>query len=289
MSENAGAPTAPSAAPSEQGAAPVEQQTPAQQKRYLEAKVNGKTERVSEEQLLREYQKYRAGDEKLAQATAKERQVQAFYDALENDPETALANSKLPADKKRALAEKWLTEQLEEQLRDPREREMMELRAQLEEFQSKEEKVKQTEAEKEKAQVIQKRQVHFQEVFGKAMELSPLAKSPETAAEALRAMALHYRLAKQQGYEPDPQELAQAVEDKYFKNMYAAASTLDGESLVNFLGADVLKKIRQYDLGKLSSKAAAPQTPASWEPSAPQTKSDKVNSSDILRQARKQR
>lgn len=293
MSENvSGAPAAPapseSSAPAEQNAA--SQQTPAQQKRFLEAKVNGKTEKVSEEQLLRDYQKFRAGEERLAAATAKEREIQAFYEALEHDPETALARSKLPAEKKRQLAEKWLTEQLEEQLRDPREREMMELRAQLEEFQSKEEKVKQTEAEKQRVETIQKRQAHFQELFGKAMEQSPLAKNPETAAEALRAMALHYRMAKQQGYEPEPQELAQAVEERYLKGLHAAASSLDGESLVNFLGADVVKKIRQYDLGRLQVQKAPPQVQQDWQPSKQSSPaSSKVNSSDILREARKQR
>jgi hypothetical protein len=290
MSENPSGAPAPSdaSAPAEQST--PEQQTHAQQKRFFEAKVNGKVEKVSEEQLLRDYQKYRAGEQKLAEASAKQKEIDAFYEALEHDPETALARSKLPAEKKRQLAEKWLTEQLEESLRDPREREMMELQAQLEEYRSKEEKVKQSEAEKQKVEAIQKRQAHFQDLFGKAMEQSPLAKNPETAAEALRAMALHYRMAKQQGYEPDPQELAQAVEERYLKGLHAAASSLDGESLVNFLGSDVVKKIRQYDLGRLQVQKAPPQVQQDWQPNKQSaSQSSKVNSSDILREARKQR
>jgi hypothetical protein len=258
--------------------------------RMLKAKVNGREELVSEEALLRNYQKLQSAEQKMAEATKKQKEIDAFYEALEHDPETALARSKLPAEKKRQLAEKWLTEQLEESLRDPREREMMELQAQLEEYRSKEEKVKQSEAEKQKVETIQKRQAHFQDLFGKAMEQSPLAKNPETAAEALRAMALHYRMAKQQGYEPDPQELAQAVEERYLKGLHAAASSLDGESLVNFLGSDVVKKIRQYDLGRLQVQKAPPQVQQDWQPNKQSaSQSSKVNSSDILREARKQR
>ncbi|MDQ3231264.1 MAG: hypothetical protein M3Q07_05535 [Pseudobdellovibrionaceae bacterium] len=274
---------------------PTKDQTPAQKeaKRFLTAKVNGKEELISEEQLLRDYQKYRSGDERLAQATQKEKQIQSFMQQLETDPDAAFKQTGLSKEKKKELAERWLTEQLEEELRDPREAELMELKAKIEGYEGKEKQTKE-EAEQESQQAarveaVQKRQAHFQETFSKALELSPLSENPETAAEALRGMALHYRLAKSQGYEPDPQELASVVEERSLRSMRSAVSSLDGEALVKVLGKDIIKKLRQYDMAQLgiSKGPEAPATESDWSPSEPRRKEKFTSTSDMIREARR--
>lgn len=276
-------------APAE-GASGENQPAAKKEPRYLKTKINGKEELVSEDALLRDYQKYRAGEERLAQATQKEKQIQYFLQQLETDPEAAFKQTGLSKEKKQALAEKWLAEQIEEELRDPRDAEMMEIRARLDAYESKEKQTKeqaeQEAHEHERRATIQKRQEHFKEVFGKAMEMSPLAKDRDTADEALRAMALHYRLAKSQGYEPDPQELAQAVEERHLKNLWAAAQNLDGEDLIKVLGKGVLKKLRAYDLAQWDKPAQAPATAADWQPRGESGKSKKTSLEDIRKMAR---
>lgn len=247
--------------------APAQKEPP----RFLKAKVNGKEELVTEEALLRDYQKYRAGEERLQQASQKEKQIQGFLQQLESDPEAAFKQTGLSREKKKELAEKWLLEQLEEEMRDPREAELMELKAQLEQYQSKEkqtkEEVEREAFEKEHREAVQKRQEHLKTTFTQAIEISPLASDPDTAMDAIRSMALHYRLAKQSGYEPDPAELAQSVEERHLKSMWAAAQKLDGESLVRLLGKDITKKLRAYDLAQWEQKAQAPAAakPDEWQ------------------------
>jgi hypothetical protein len=266
---------------------------PKKEPRYLKAKVHGKEELVSEDQLIRDYQKYRAGEERLQAASQKEKQIQSFLEQLETDPEAALNQKGLSREKKKELAERWLMEQIEEEMRDPREAELMELKQQLAQYETKEKQTKeeaeQEAYEKERTAAIQKRQAHLQETFGKAMEMSPLAKDPETAGDALRSMALHYRLAKQAGYEPDPQELAQVVEERHLKSMWAAAQSLDGEALVKVLGKGVLKKLRAYDLAQLERTSQAPATSQEWQPREGGARSKKSSLEDIRRQAWSQR
>jgi hypothetical protein len=241
-------------------------------KRWLEAKVNGKVEKVDEETLLRDYQKYKAAEEKFQQASQAEKSVKAFLDALQKDPMKVLNNPNLPIDRKK-LAEEWIYKEIQQELNqlDPKDARVQELEAKLQEYQSKEEQEQQTQKDQEYEKIVAAKKQELGNMFSEAMSRSTLSKNPETAAATLREMALYYRACKEQGETPTPEELAQHVEQKYFKGLYSLAETLDGEELVQFLGEGLVKKIRKYDLSRLSSKAEStfsnPSKGESWSES----------------------
>lgn len=241
-------------------------------KRWLEAKINGKVEKVDEETLLRDYQKYKAADQKFQEASKAEKSVKAFMEALQNDPEAVLNNPNLSIDRKK-LAEKWLYEQIQAEMNpaDERDQKIREYEEKLKGYQSKEQEEVETKEQAEYQQVVAKRKEALANTFSEAMSKSTLSKNPETAAATLREMALYYRAYKEQtGEAPDAEELARHVEEKYFKGLYSLAETLDGEELVNFLGESLVKKIRKYDLGRLTGKSPSP----SQEPQQPQDNDD---------------
>lgn len=247
---------------------PAEPKAP---KKFHKTIVNGREESVDEETLIREYQKAKAGDERLAKATALEKQMNQFVTQLRENPAAILSDPRLGVNKQ-ALAEAILREQIETELEDPKDREAKTLREKLKAYEEREENEKRTTketAEKaERAEAVSKAQARLQDTFEKAMEQSVLSKNPETAAATIRDMALYYRMARQQGHDVTPEELAAHVERKQLSNLHAAASTLSGEELVSFLGAEVVKKIRAHDLGQLEAKIGKPSTQAndSWAP-----------------------
>ena len=252
------------------GPEPKETKEEKKQKRYLTAKVNGKEERVDEETLIRDYQKYKAADQKFAEASKAEKSVKAFMEALQNDPEAVLNNPNLSIDRKK-LAEKWLYEQIQQELNPPDERDqkLREYEEKLKGYQSKEQEEVATKEQAEYQQVVAKRKNELANVFSEAMSKSSLSKNPETAAATLREMALYYRAYKEQtGEAPDANELAQHVEQKYFKGLYELANTLEGDELVQFLGPQIIKKLRAYDLGQLTKKSS------NFEPSSSKTEDD---------------
>lgn len=275
MSESA-APSTPSQGTSEaqavgqesQGEAQVNE-TPAQaERRKLKAKINGKEREVYEDDVLRDYQKYASADEKLREAAQKRKEIDAFYEALEKDPESILSDKRIPINKQE-LAMKWLTEQVEQELvsSDPKDARLSELERKLAEYQNRDREQEETKAEQERRQFIEARKEAIAETLSKAMEMSPLSKDPEVAAATLREMAMHMRLCKDAGYDVTPEELAKHVENKNLRTYQGLAQRLEGDELISFLGEEIVQKIRRADLTRIkkSREVEAPQVAQSWD------------------------
>lgn len=265
---------------------PKEEPKPA--KRFVKANVNGREESVDEETLIRHYQKERAAEERFQRASQIEKQTANFIEALKADPAKVLSDKRLGVNM-REVAMKILSEQVEEEIQDPMERKFKSQEQKLKEYEDREtkqrEEVIQREHQERHQRAVNERKQHFGQIFEKAMELSPLAKSPETAATALKDMALYYRLAKSQGYEATPDELAAHVQQKQMSSMYSAANTLSGDELISFLGPDVLKKIRQADLARIQGKLAGGRNQVdpndSWETPNKSKEPQYINPSDM--------
>jgi hypothetical protein len=244
-------------------------ETPAQaERRKLKAKVNGKEREVYEDDVLRDYQKYASADEKLREAAQKRKDIDRFYEQLENDPESLLNDPRLPINKQE-LAMKWLTEQIEHEVKyaDPKDRELDEIRRELEQFKNRDKEVEETKQQQEHRQLVEQRREAIATTLSEAMALSPLSKDPDTAAATLREMAMHMRLCKDAGYEITPQELAQHVEKKNIKTYHTLAGRLEGDDLISFLGEEIVQKIRRADLSRIkkSREVAKPEVASEWE------------------------
>lgn len=237
--------------------------------RKLKVKINGREQEIDEETVRRDYQKYASADEKLREAAQKRKDIEAFYEALERDPESILSDKRLPIDRQK-LAMKWLSEQIEQEMAiptDPKEQRLKELEEKLSQYEKRDKEVEETEKQRQHRELVESRREAIATTLSKAMELSPLSKDPETAAATLREMALHMRVCKDAGYEVTPEELASHVERRNLKTYQTLAQRLEGEDLINFFGEDVVRKIRQADLTRIkkSREVAPPETAENWE------------------------
>lgn len=233
-------------------AEPKEPKPEPKPKRWLEAKIDGKTEKVDEETLVREYQKAKAAEKRFQEAAKIRQEYEEFQRKLKENPEELLNDPNLPIDRQK-LAEQWIMKQIESEMpKDPKELKIKEYEEKLKKYQEMEKQVQEEQARQEFEQVKTRRQQEIGNLLSDAMKQSPLSKNPETAAATLREMALYYRAYKQEtGEVPSAEELAAHVEQKYYKGMYELAHTLEGEDLVKFLGDTVVGKIRKYDLARL--------------------------------------
>lgn len=225
-------------------------------------------------EIKRELEKAKGADAKFREAAEYRKQLDQFMEAFQKDPLSILKDKRLPINRKE-LGEKLLLETLEEEMLSPAEREARELKAKLSEYETKEQAAKRQAEEARNEQQKEIKRQEISQLFAKAMDSTPLSKDPETAAMAMRDMAMMMRAAKERGIEVSAEDLAKHAETKYQKAMYSLANTLEGEDLISFLGEDVIKKIRKADLARL--KANSPQTQSykqdSWD--APQSKGSK--------------
>lgn len=236
-----GAPTAKAAAPK------APEPKPAAPKPQV-FEVDGEKLTLAEIKQLRE--KAKGADQKFREAAEAKKQVEQFMERFQQDPLSILKDKRLPINQ-RELAEKMLLASLEEEMLTPEQRKLREYEAKVKDYETKEQAVAR---EREERETEQRREIKRQEIsqmFSKAMEATPLSKDPETAAMAMRDMAMMLRAAKERGIEVSAEDLAQHAQAKYQKAMYSLANQLEGDDLIGFLGEDVVKKIRKADLARL--------------------------------------
>lgn len=219
--------------------------------------VDGEKLTLAEIKQLRE--KAKGADQKFREAAEAKKQVEQFMERFQQDPLSVLKDKRLPINQ-RELAEKMLLASLEEEMLTPEQRKIKEYEAKLGEYESKEQVIKREAEEREAEQRREIKRQEISQMFVKAMESTPLSKDPETAAMAMRDMAMMLRAAKERGIDVSAEDLAQHAQNKYQKAMYSLANQLEGEDLIGFLGEDVIKKIRKADLARLKANTQQTQS-----------------------------
>jgi hypothetical protein len=258
-------PTAPATAPVDaspttpEGGQDQSQQQPQEPKKkapsYRKIKVGNEEVALSDEDIARDYGKWKSADSKFREAAEARKSVDAFMKALEEDPEKVLSDKRLPLNKKK-LAEKWLMEQIEEELNppDPKDQKLSEAEKKLKAYEDKEKAETEAKTKQEHEAVLSKRKEAISKTLAEAMEMTHLSKHPESAASTLREMALYMRAAKERGEDVSPQELVEHIHNNRFHQMYTLAQEFQGEDLIEFLGEEIVTRIRKADLARLKAK-----------------------------------
>ena len=244
-------------------------------------KIDGKEEFVDEDSVWRDYQKYRAGEKRLSEAAKLKQETEERLSRIKDDPYSVLSELGLDPSE---LSEKWLRQKLEEEFADvdPRDKQMRELQKRLEEYEGRERQAKEEEELSAREKFVESRKEALSKTLAEAMEATVLSKHPESQAALLREMAMYMRAAKEQGEDVSPQDLVEHLQSNRFRQYHTLANQFEGEELIEFLGKDVVNKIRKADLERLRGKRQSPAQ--SWKaeaPSVPQDKKSKfINPSD---------
>jgi hypothetical protein len=213
-------------------------------------KIDDKT--VSEADLISSYRRNNEVAGQQEQTNDITKKAQAVIDAANSDPIAFLKSLGADSNKiregliKTAMEEEMLSEH-EKDLRAEK-RTSDDLREQL--------------AVRDKAQKeadynteVHKYQKEIGDKLHSALEGSVLGQDKESSAIIIGEMANVLRSARKQGYSPSAEEIAGHVESKYFTVFKNLANGMESEALVEFMGKDIVKKLRAYDISKTKSKS----------------------------------
>jgi hypothetical protein len=294
MSDTPNTPAAPAAAPQGDGSdhdqpqgdeqsQGKEQSVPQTKKKppqYRKIRAGDEELTLSDEDIAREYKKWKGADSKFREAAQARQSVEQFMKALQEDPESVLSDPRLPLDRKK-LAEKWLVQQIEDELKpkDPRDQKLTEMERRLKEYEEKEQaKVKEQE-DKATSEARQKSMEKIGSVLREAGKLTHLSAHPESEAALIREMALYMRAATERGEKVSPQELVEHIHNSRFQQFYTLANQFEGEELLEFLGEEVVRKLRKADLARLKAGREQGQSHKneSWTPNSKSDKSERFD------------
>lgn len=209
----------------------------------------------------------KAAADKFREAAAQRKQLEDWATNFESDPFEAtiqwFENRGTPRAQAENLARQkfenaYKTRYIEPEMMTPEQRDAAKWKAEAEA------------ARKEKEDWQKQKQTEEQSVHSQAMlqattkqiidtiETHGLPKTPET----VKKLAFYMNQNIKHGYDAPMEVVVQQVRDEEMGRTQHYAKVLEGEALVNWLGPEVIKKIRQYDLAQLKSKLKIPDQAA---------------------------
>lgn len=287
MSEGAAAPAAPAGgdtgAPAPQGqpaqaAKPGE--TPAQaEARRLKLRIGGQEQEFDESEVIANFQKGRNSAQMLTKAQqVKEQALKAKMEAEgilgklkdKGNIRSVLQELGYTREELRAMSERDILDAIEEEKLSPAERRAKDLERQLAER----DKEKQAQ-EKEKQEAAYKEEVarHKDEVAGLFMETMEATGLPKSSGRfVMHRMAQLYMQNEEAGLESTPEEMAAHVMAGLQQEHRGVLSGLEGESLMTYLGPEVVKKVLAANLAKVRAGKSGGAAPVQQRNTAPAPK-----------------
>lgn len=236
--------------------------------RKYKVKVMGEEKEVDEKELIRGYSHQQAANKAMQEGLKSKKQAEEFIAMLKDEGRLFEVLEKI-GHNPRTLAEKYLAQQIEEELMDPREKELKYTKAQLEAFKKKEEEAYKQAEEAKIKEISTKYAKEYTEQFTSALEGEKLPARKETIQE----MAKYIKRATEIGFKMTAQEAAKLVKEDLLAKQRAIISEADGDTLISLLGEDTANKIRKWDTSRVKNPEQNLKTP---EPRIDKTQRDRT-------------
>lgn len=218
-------------------------------------KVNGEEIEVDYETMKRDYQIRKASEEKFRQADLMNKKVENFLHILKTDPKKILLNPNLGLDI-RSLAEEILVENLQEEMMDPRDRELKKYKQMMEQIELEKQQAKEAEENKRLESLREKYSQDFSQQIVTALAQGGLPKTEHT----VKRMAYYMHQAISNGYELKPQDVVGLVKQDYINEQKTLFGAMDEDTLAQILEEQTFEKLRKYDAKRLKNNTL-PKTP----------------------------
>ena len=216
--------------------------------RRMKLKVDGKEEECPEDEVIRRAQRVSASDKRFEEAAHIKKQAMELINRLKTDPRSILSDPALGVDVKK-FAKQIVWEEIQDQMLTPEQKHIRDLEEREAQRQDDAAKAKAKADEDGMAALHQKYASEYDKTITAALQTSGLPKTPAT----VRRMTDYLFHSVKHGYDLDPADLVAQVRRDYgaeHKEMYGS---LTAEQLIELLGEDVIKKIRDADLRRLKS------------------------------------
>jgi len=214
-------------------------------------KVNGKevVEKIDlndEQRIIKALQMEKAAQEAFQKASAREKELAAmnqqldqFFELLKTKPLEVLMNPELGLNAEE-LANKILDMKIEDEMKDPKDKELEAAKAKLAEFEKKEREAKE-EAEKLRLEKLQSEyEKEVSESINAAIEEGELPESPYI----LSKFAYLLDVAIERKLDVNPKDLIPIVKEAYLKDMRGMIGKLPDEIVEEIVNPDRIRNIR---------------------------------------------
>lgn len=235
-----------------QGSKPAEQSTQdalkeavTEAKRKLKIKDGDQEVEVDEDEVLSVYKSRKshqqAANKELQEGKAARKQAEEFISMMRDPEQFWQVAEKLGHKNTRELAEKLLVRQLEDEMMDPRDRELRDAKARIKSIEDMERKQREAVEAKRADEMKQKYVKDYETQFIDALKTTEVPQNKDTIAR----MAKYISQSAKANFKMTPKEAAQLVKEDIQQAQMRLISETDGEMLLKLLGDETAKKILQ--------------------------------------------
>lgn len=247
-------PTAqPQAQPGGQAAPGKAQETAqAQAQRMMRLKIEGQELELPESEVISLAQQGKQAGKKFQEAAQMRKEAEALAQLLKSNPKEALSKFGIDV---RKFSEDTLVEMLQREAETPEQRKARENEEKLSRYEKEEKARLEAEREAQLKALEEKHLKNYNDMFIQALESSGLPKTPYT----VKRMAELQLLNVKKGFDLDPAQLAKIVREDYIAEQKALFGSADGNTLMEILGPDIVKKLSKAQIAKLKAQTQSYQ------------------------------
>jgi hypothetical protein len=236
---------------SSQGAAP---DVPEWMKAKHKVDLDGEELEVDYEEMRKGYQRAQAANKRFLEAKRLREEasqdtdkIKQLFALAKDDPDILLeALGVEPL----TYAERRLLKQIDEEKKSPAQQEAEKWERIAEQRRREAEKYDAEQRSRAEQQATEKWVAHFTNIVDQTIEKAGFTKSQLNTSR----VGKYIEIALANEMEPDIDDMAQSLIEDYGSEHKALYGSLPGEQLAKLLGEDGLKKLREYDMGRLKSE-----------------------------------
>lgn len=242
-----------------------------------EVQVDGRKEQWTREKLVAEAQKSSAAQKRFREAAELTKKNQAILEMLDKDPIAVLKERKADI---RKLATEFLSQQAEDAMLSPEEREFRDIRAERDSLKAEKEQSAAKAQQAEQAKAYEAVTEQLDKSFTEAAQRAGLEQHPNTlemmVEVAMEAVELGLTLSADQV----AAEAKDRLEGLVSKRDAKIASGLTGEKLLSYLGAKTVEQVLLASRAKLRGLPAYQAKPAAAPPEPKREASTVISPAD---------
>ena len=208
----------------------------------------------NDEEVTKHLQMSRAASKRMQEAAELRKIALEFIDDLKKNPRKVLADPSIGVDIKK-LAQEIMNDEMKEMEKSPEQREREKLQKELEEYKNKakEQEEAYKKAEFERLQAEHERVLESE--ISAALDIGGVPKTPRTVAR----MAEMMMIALQNGIDLGPKDVIGLVKNNTMSEFKEIVTALSDDQLEDFLGKEVLGRLRKKNIAKAKAAQTAGQ------------------------------
>lgn len=225
---------------------------------YFDVKVNGKTQRMTKQEVLNYASLSHTAQSKFDEASKIRKENDRIREMAKKNPMQALLDPAMGLDKaqlREALEEWYSREYIEPETLTAEQRQLKDYQTRLQAYEAQEKEAKDQVSRQQEEQLTNHHRETFQKQIIGALEASGMARTPFFASR----MAFYMQQNLANGWEA-PQELIVQQVKKEHDGIFSQLKQRPIEEVIQVLGDDFINMLRKHDLAQLRERRKSKST-----------------------------